>query len=328
MNATELEKLAKKYLNNTASQEEKDALNRWYDTIHNDIAEEVNTKKPETAEEVKYRILNSLQQKAFVKIPYSSTGFNKKQESGWHLHPLAAAAAILFLIFLIWPHTTPQQTAPGKQLVSAPKPKVIRIILSDGSTVWLNAGTVFRYPKKFNSKLRKVELLEGHAYFEIKHHSKQPFVVKTSSLNVTVLGTSFDVRAYRDEETTRVSVVSGKVGVTLSGNIKQPAIMLLPRQQVVLSKISQHISKQAVEEISVNTWCSSQLVFEQERLSNVFKALETKYHTKIEVNDNKLLNERISITLSNQHLDTVMEILSFTKHFKYEIANDSTVVIK
>lgn len=327
MNTAELEKLAQKYLDNTASPAEKTLLNQWYDTIHNGATEEVNIQNPETTEQIKARILNSLQQKAFVKIPYSSTGFHKKQTSGWHFHPLAAAA-ILILIFFIWPHTNPKQAVPGVQLVNTPKSKVMRIILPDGSKVWLNEGTVFRYPKKFNTKLRKVELLEGHAYFEIKHHSKQPFIVKTSSLNVTVLGTSFDVRAYQNEETTKVSVVSGKVGVTLSANLKQPAIMLLPKQQVVLSKITQQISKQAVKEIAVNTWCNSQLVFEQEQLSNVFKALEMKYHTKIEVNDSKLLNERISITLSNQHLDTVMEILSFTKHFKYEIANDSTVVIK
>ena len=104
--------------------------------------------------------------------------------------------------------------------------------------------------------------------------------------------------------------------------------MLLPKQQLVLSTLTNQLSKQVTKEIAVNAWCKSNLVFDQEQLGNVFSVLEKKYKTKINVNNKNLLNERISITLSNQHLDTIMQILSFTKHFNYQMANDSTVVIK
>ncbi|MDB5088790.1 MAG: hypothetical protein JWR09_2784, partial [Mucilaginibacter sp.] len=146
--------------------------------------------------------------------------------------------------------------------------------------------------------------------------------------NITVLGTSFDVRTYQKEGTTKVSVLTGKVGITLTGNTHQRAIMLLPKQQIVLSKAGNQLKKEITRESVVNLWCKSPLVFEQENLNNIFKAIEKQYNTHIKVDNKKLLDERISITLGNQRLDTIMEILSFTKHFKYQMANDSTVVIK
>jgi ferric-dicitrate binding protein FerR (iron transport regulator) len=204
----------------------------------------------------------------------------------------------------------------------------MEVILPDGSKVWLSAHSIFKYPKVFLGKTRQVELVEGRAFFDVKHQSDHPFIVKTESLNITVLGTSFDVSANQKEGTTKVSVVSGKVGVTFNGKRNQHAIMLLPKQQIVLSNANNQIKKEPAQEAVVNLWCKSPLVFEQENLNNIFKALEKQYNTRITVDNKQLLDERISITLSNQHLDTIMAILSFTKHFKYQIANDSTVVIK
>lgn len=328
MDTKELEKLAQKYLDGTATAEEKALLNQWYDTVHDGETEQVHTKNPETAEQVKARIFNRLQQKAFI----GTTDIKKSLKHGSIIRRLiigiTSAAAVLAVLFFSEQKNTYNIAIPAKQVVKVPTHKIIQLILPDSSKVWLSAGSVFKYPKKFDSKQRTVELLEGRAFFEIKHRNKHPFMVKTSSLNVTVLGTSFDVRAYKNEGTTKVSVVTGKVGITLKGPSKKPAIMLLPKQQAVLSNVTSQIFKQATREIAINAWCKSKLVFEQEDLGNVFKVLEKKYNTKINVDNKNLLNERISITLSNQHLDTIMEILSFTKHFKYEIANDSTVVIR
>lgn len=324
MNKQELKLLAQKYLEGKASEEEKRLLNQWYDTTNEGWVEYVNTAEPETGEEIKHRILNRLEQK----ISRSETPQIKKPNP---LRPLItwsiSAAAILLIGLFIWQSVySPQKTIP--KLVRVPQKKIIEIMLPDSSKVWLNAGSVFKYPKIFDQKTRTVELEEGHAYFEIKHRDKHPFIVKTRDLNVTVLGTSFDVNADQKQGTTKVSVVTGKVGITLKDNKSKPALMLLPKEEVVLGKSSQQMIKIPAQEIAVNAWCRSQLVFEQESLGNVFHVLEKKYNTKISVDNKNLLNERISITLSNQHLDTVMQILSFTKQFKYKMANDSITVVK
>ncbi|HWW40748.1 FecR family protein [Pedobacter sp.] len=321
MNKQELKLLAQKYLEGTATEEEKRLLNQWYDTTNDGWVEQVNTKIPETEDQIRLRMLNTLQQQINNKTPQGQKTSSWKRLLTWSV----SAAALLLTGIFTW------QLAAKKEvpkLVSVPDHKIIEIVLPDSSKVWLNAGSIFKYPKTFDQKNRTVELIEGRAYFEIKHRDKHPFIVKTKSLNVTVLGTSFDVRAYQKEGTTKVNVVTGKVGITLKNETKKPAIMLTPKQELVLSKLDHQIIRIPTKEIAVNAWCKSQLVFEQENLGNVFHVLEKKYNTKISVDNKNLLNERISITLSNQHLDTVMQILSFTKHFKYQMANDSITVIK
>jgi transmembrane sensor len=153
----------------------------------------------------------------------------------------------------------------------------MHLTLPDGSKVWLNAGTVFRYPKTFTGKIRAVELLEGRAFFDIKHQTDHPFIVKTKSINITVLGTSFDVRSYKKEGTTCVSVVTGKVGITRPDKANVKAIMLIAKQQVVVCNEVDCVRKVPVDEPQVNAWCKNNFVFDQESLSSVFKALEKEY---------------------------------------------------
>ncbi|MDB5117933.1 MAG: hypothetical protein JWQ79_3425 [Mucilaginibacter sp.] len=326
MSTNELKRLAQKYFAGTASAEEKQQLHEWYDTTNEGWVENVNTTEPE--EQVKQRILHDLQKRIAMEKEAAQPKVIKHnfilKRSLWLA---ASVAAILVIGFFILNQPVTKQPL-DKQIVKAPINKVIQIILPDGSKVWLNAGSIFKYPKNFNAKVREVELVEGRAFFDVKHMDDHPFVVKTNNLNVTVLGTSFDVRSYQREGTTKVSVVTGKVGITIPNEPAKPAIMLLAKEEIILSKATKHVVKEITREAVVNLWCKNVLVFDQEDLNNVFRAIEKKYNTKITVEDKNLLNERISITLGNQRLDTIMEILSFTKHFNYKMANDSTVVVK
>lgn len=324
MNKQELQLLAQKYLQGNCTEEEKKILNQWYDTSYDGADEFVNTQELETEEETGRRIFAALgsQINADSTIRPDQNGKAKRLLFRW-----ISVAAAISIIFFTWQFFAKREVAAPK-MVRVPEKKILLIVLPDSSKVWLNAGSIFRYPKKFASGIRSVELVEGRAYFEIKHHDKYPFVVKTEKLNVTVLGTSFDVQAYQKEGMTKVSVVTGKVGITLKDSKKTSAVMLLPKQEIVLQNIDQKLIKIPTREIAVNVWCKSQLVFEQESLGNVFKVLEQKYNIKISVEDKSLLSEPVTITLSNQHLDAVMQILGYTKHFKYQMANDSISVTR
>jgi transmembrane sensor len=326
MSTNELKRLAQKYFAGTASPAEKQKLHQWYDATNDGWVETVDTEMTETEDQVKQRIFRDLQKRILFEKEQPQViqrTFNIRRL----LLPVASVAAILLVgIFLFRPVDEPLPVE--KQIVNAPHNKVISVILPDGSKVWLNAGSVFKYPKTFSAKVREVELVEGRAFFDIKHKDHHPFVVKTNNLNVTVLGTSFDVRSYKREGTTKVSVVTGKVGITIPSQPSKPAIMLVAKEEVIINPTTKHVVKEPVRETVVDLWCKSELVFDQENLNNVFKAIEKKYKTKITVEDKKLLNEQITITLGNQRLDTIMQILSFTKHFNYKMANDSTVVVK
>jgi transmembrane sensor len=329
MDRNELQRLAKKYLDGTATTHQKELLNKWYETIHDGDTEVVSTESSES--EIKQRIFENIRANMDVKDRQPKAGKKRSAlQRKLFLGLSSAAAAILMLVGGIWllNEKTGIDGPGGAHMVSVMTNKIMKITLPDGSLVWLNAHSVFKYPSRFKGKLREVQLVEGRAFFDVKHEEKHPFIVKTQNMNITVLGTSFDVRTYQREGTTKVSVITGKVGITRPGHENEPAVMLLPKEQVVLSHITSQLKKEPVKESVVNLWCKSPLVFEQENLDNVFKAIEKQYNTHIQVDNQDLLNERISITLGNQRLDTIMEILSFTKHFNYQIANDSTVVIK
>lgn len=327
MDRHELQKLAQKQLDGTATSEEKALLNQWYSAVNDgELTEFVSIDTDETEADIKKRIFNNIQD-GINPERQKIAAAKKKALIRKVAYSVAAAAVVLIVAGITWNIRGASDKAPG-QMEYVTAPRVMKLMLPDGSSVWLNAHTEFAYPNKFAGKTRQVQLIEGRAFFDVKHEDAHPFIVKTRNMNITVLGTSFDVRTYGKEGTTNVSVVSGKVGITLPGRSDVPAVMLAPKQQVVLSKLNNRLTKRPVHEAAINLWCKSPLVFDQENLDNVFKAIEKQYNTHIQVADKALLNEQISITLSNQRLDTIMEILSFTKHFNYQIANDSTVMIK
>jgi len=331
MDRIELKILAQKYLDGIATPEERQLLDEWYDTIHSGQPETVDLDEAETEEDIRQRMFANIQKNLFVRPAAEAVkpaGFSIKRMAVW----IGSAAAVLIMGFyallLYNRNNLEKPVAADRQLVNVPTNRVMHLNLPDGSKVWLNAGSVFRYPKSFTGKTRVVELVEGRAFFDVKHQSNHPFIVKTKTLNITVLGTSFDVRSYKKEGTTRVSVVTGKVGITMSDKEDHTVIMLLPKQQVILSTLTNQLVKQQVPVADADDWTKTNFVFEQESLSNVFKALEKEYHAKITVDDQKLLDEKITINVNNQHLDTIIQILGYAKHFKYQMANDSTVIIK
>ncbi len=87
------------------------------------------------------------------------------------------------------------------------------MVLPDGSKVWLNSASSLKYPTVFNGKTREVELT-GEGYFEIKENNTRPFIVKTKKVNVTVLGTGFNINAYDDETELATTLVHGSVKVS------------------------------------------------------------------------------------------------------------------
>ena len=334
MDSNELKILAKKYLDGDATPEEKEMLDQWYSTIHSDLPETVELAKPENEHIIKQRMFDNLNKNLFTGTSTVTiekpAGASVKRLTIWLG---SVAAAVAFMVFAWLWYTNPaaissKRLTAERQLVKVPTNRVIHINLPDGSKVSLNAGSVFRYPKSFAGKTRTVELVEGQAFFDIRHQTEHPFIVKTKNLDITVLGTSFDVRSYKKDGNTRVSVVTGKVGITMPDKADGTTIMLLPHQQVTLSAVTSQLVKEPVPAAEVTDWVKNNFVFDNESLRSVFKALEDEYHAKIIVADPKLLDEKIHINISNQPLDSIIQTISYIHHFKYQMANDSTVVIK
>lgn len=114
--------------------------------------------------------------------------------------------------------------------ISTPKGGQYQILLADGSKVWLNASSSLRFPSAFKGVDRNVELT-GEGYFEIAHNASMPFHVKVDGLNISVLGTHFNVMAYKDEELVKTTLVEGKIKVQKD----RAFVMLAPGQQAQLN---------------------------------------------------------------------------------------------
>lgn len=121
--------------------------------------------------------------------------------------------------------------------------------LDDGSVVWLNAASRLTYPGRFTGGVREVAL-EGEAFFDIARNEDQPFVIKSGALKTTVLGTSFNIRAYREDKTMSVAVVTGKVRVSSP----EAELHLEPNQQAIFDKKRLKLDKK--QEMSVSEMAS------------------------------------------------------------------------
>jgi len=152
-----------------------------------------------------------------------------------------------------------------------------QVTLADGSRVWLNNLSSLRYPVSFQGKERRVELT-GEAYFEIAKDAAHPFVVQVKNTTVNVLGTRFDIMAYRDEPETKATLVDGSISVKAQGT----PVLLAPDQQVVIDSTGAPgpVRKVAAEEVI--SWKDGLFyVGEGTSLQEVMRQLARWYHIEI-----------------------------------------------
>lgn len=189
-------------------------------------------------------------------------------------------------------------------LISTPKGGQYQIILSDGTHVWMNADSKLFYPKKFEGSIREVRL-DGEAYFEVAENKEKPFVVKTENERVVVLGTHFNVNAYKEESTSRVSLIEGSVKVVLPNNYSK---VLHPGQQTLVEE--NQLSVQIINLDEVIAWKKGEFMFNDENLESVMRKLARWYDLDIEVSPSL---KDISIWGSISRYDNFINVLKIIK---------------
>jgi len=205
--------------------------------------------------------------------------------------------------------------------------KLMKVQLADGTTVYLNAASRLRYPERFDGKTREVTL-EGEAFFEVKHDQQHPFLVHADRLNIHVLGTSFNVRSYQNDEDIAVTVATGKVGVTVPLANERKANFLLPNKELNYHKNSTKIQISTVNAEDSRAWETASFIFNYETLENISKRLSRWYNISFVCRNQQLLRQRFKLKLKNENLKNVMDALSSSgKGFSYEI-KDKQVIIK
>lgn len=191
--------------------------------------------------------------------------------------------------------------------------KVINMTLADGSKVWLNAASSVTYPVSFIGNERKVSVT-GEAYFEVAHDASRPFVVSKGAMNVSVLGTHFNVNAFEDDgHDIKVSLLEGSVKIN-NGNA---ASLLKPRQQAVVS--NEIKIKKDVDLEQVMAWKNGFFRFDKASLQNVLREVSRWYDVDVVYEGNNQSREFVGAIQRDLNLSEMLKILKVNKvHFKIE----------
>lgn len=200
-----------------------------------------------------------------------------------------------------------------------------KVELSDGSVVWLNAASKLTYPEVFTGDLREVKL-EGEAFFDVTPNAKMPFVIKSGTLKTTVLGTSFNIRAYQEDKTMSVAVVTGKVKVSSSDT----ELHLEPNQQAVFDKRHHKLDKKlemSTDELA--SWKDGMFRFRNTTFSEVTAVLHRSRGVIIKY-DPRLENCPIIHADFNENdsLDSILSTLLISVNGKVEKTEDGVYLLK
>lgn len=199
--------------------------------------------------------------------------------------------------------------------LSIPRGCEFAVILSDGSRVWLNAESSLRFPERFVGKERKV-FLEGEAYFEVAHNEQCPFRVITRDGQVTVLGTTFNVKAYPEEKESVTTLFSGSVEQYLS-SVEQP-VLLEPGQQIRFDRSDKKWQVVSADVEEVLAWKNGKLIARDKSLEEIFRLLARWYDFEV-VYTRPALKEIKFHLHTNRYADirTILEHLQSTNGIRF-----------
>lgn len=181
------------------------------------------------------------------------------------------------------------------------------ITLEDGSQIAINSQSDFEFPSKFTAEERRVRL-KGEAFFDIAKNPEKPFVIETGDLRITVLGTSFNVRNYDNENLAEITVRSGKVQVThINGGFTE---ILEANDQLTFDKRRLKVREVSKDEhLNALSWWSGKLAFTKEKLSKVKVAIERTYNVELEFVNSSILRCDFTAThdLKLEKLENILE---------------------
>ena len=212
--------------------------------------------------------------------------------------------------------------------VIIPFGKKSKLELEDGTTVWLNAGSRFAFPSKFNGKKREV-FLDGEAYFEVAKNVNHPFIVSTGTINIEVLGTKFNVSAYGSENLSETVLLEGSVNIWDNDRFFKEKIQMVPNQKATYDKTGKNIAlKSELEPGRYIAWVNGWYEFKNENFEQVLKKLERFYNVKFEYDQavkSKILPVSGKLDLK-ESLNEVLIVLSRVTKFEYQISGNIIII--
>ena len=199
-----------------------------------------------------------------------------------------------------------------------------RIVLPDGSSVMLEKNSKISFSSTFTGNKREV-FLTGEAFFEVTHNTQKPFIVYTNEVTTKVLGTSFRIKAYRNESTILVAVKTGKVSVAVK---EKETTVLRPNQQVIYNKSQENLRKELVEKpyILIPKPATSFFSFDNTPLREVFEKMKMSYGIDIIFDEMQLSGCNLTADLEEESLYDKLNLICKTLNLDYKIIDGQIVI--
>jgi transmembrane sensor len=261
----------------------------------------------------------------------------------------AAALIVCVGLFGVYRYVANNQKAEVYVELNVPKGTTRKMILPDGSTVWLNSGTKITYSKEFGRTNRTIFLI-GEAYFDIKKSDTDvPFLVKTDNFTIRDVGTIFNVKAYPEEQVFETTVVEGKVSVegNLTAGSEQESKVFLDANQVLKIKTVSESNasvtrKEKIEEepvrviqlvesqvVEYNGWKDDFLIFKGHTFEDIARILERRYDVSIAFQDEELKHFRYTGTFKNiAHISKVLTVIKENTPIDYNTEGKLITIVK
>jgi transmembrane sensor len=296
------------FLSGKESEEGKKIFEAWYNS-----ASETHHPELDASEETLQKELARIKSKNVIPL-------KQDERNPFQLYWKAAAVALLvisagIMLYVKRDYFKQEEVALTERYV--PKGKLLQLSLSDGTQVWLNADTKFRYPEEFGTGDREV-YLEGEAFFDVRKDAARPFRIHSGKLTTTVLGTSFNVKAYGADDLSEVAVITGKVSVIHTRAGKHSSeVLLQPGQKAILTKGTDLLSKEIFNDRDRYTsWKEGKLIFEDAPVAEVISSLGRYYNIDIQLAQ-ALRSCKVTATFDPMPLEKVMYLLCFTLNAEY-----------
>ncbi len=208
--------------------------------------------------------------------------------------------------------------------LSIPKGRSYSVVLSDGTRVWLNAMSKLYYPVSFHGDERRVKI-EGEAFFDVKRDEKRPFIVETNTYSIKVLGTKFNVNAYREQRVVSTTLVSGLIEIPLENS---QVVKITPGKQFQMDKESKSINMEDVDTELYTSWMNDVMSIRNTKLSDILDIIKRRYDVDIVVSDNSILEEKFTGKVPlNDDLSIILEQLGKVSDVMF-VFQDGKLVVK
>ncbi|MBN2273983.1 MAG: DUF4974 domain-containing protein [Bacteroidales bacterium] len=356
-----LEDVLVKYLTGSASESEREQVLNW---IHE------NPGHQKTLDELKsyYLLTKAIQkpsgfnkeegwtriQSRYYKARYIAEQEQKKKyRSNIILYTAMSSAAAVLIAFLLG-YSAHKDSGIGPAVraeneIIVPLGAKSHVTLTDGTRVWLNAGSRLKYSDGFFRDSREV-YLEGEAFFDVKEDHKKMFVVKTSNLDIKVYGTQFNVKSYPEENIIQTTLVKGSVAIEAytDKTHEKKSVFLKPNQTAIFYKSTPAVQnikipdtgdKQesiaetgekiviapSVNPVPITSWKDSRWIIVSEELDELAIKLERRYNVKISFTDESLRKYKFSGTLKDETFEQVLQIIQLSAPITYQIEGNKVL---